>query len=40
MTLAVRGRHVVYVRPRQERIAEQNLLRQGYQAWLSCPHAP
>lgn len=28
------GWHVVYTRPRQERIAEQNLLRQGYKTWL------
>lgn len=28
------GWHVVYTRPRQERLAEVNLLRQQYEAWL------
>jgi len=34
MTLATRGWHVVYTKPRQERIAEENLLRQRYETWL------
>ena len=28
------GWHVVYTKPRQERLAEQNLVRQRYEAWL------
>lgn len=29
-----RGWHVVYTKPRQERLAEQNLVRQRYETWL------
>lgn len=28
------GWHVVYTKPRREHLAEQNLLRQGYEVWL------
>lgn len=31
---ARQGWHVVYTKPRQERLAEQNLVRQRYEAWL------
>jgi len=34
MTLASTGWHVVYTKPRQERVAEENLLRQHYETWL------
>lgn len=34
MTIAEQGWHVAYTKPRQEQLAEQNLLRPGYEVWL------